>query len=274
MLWYKEYGFHGNPFSIKPGAFHYKVIGYDLEEVFEKIDKGQVIFIEGKYGQGKTTTLKHIISRFGGRKEVMYYNCNRMDDYLYVEKLLNGRFGMIGRLLNRSPKNMIVLLDEVEKLSSEDQKDILQNYSQGSIKSIIFFGPNFEAVGFTPELQKLMVNNVIQLTPLTDEEAILLVRERIGDLKLLPDDIIKEVFEHAQRNPRIMLESLEDLCRLTTENHEEEVTRDHLAEVLDIKKKKVKTKKRSKKPAVQKEVKTEPTPQEIAEDKTDSEYFY
>ena len=61
MLWYKEYGFHNNPFSIKPAAFHSKVIGYDLSEIFDKVDNGKVLFIEGKFGFGKTTILKHII---------------------------------------------------------------------------------------------------------------------------------------------------------------------------------------------------------------------
>ena len=37
MLWYKEVGFNKNPFSIKPAAFDFKIIGYDTAEVFEKI---------------------------------------------------------------------------------------------------------------------------------------------------------------------------------------------------------------------------------------------
>ena len=121
MLWYRELGFHNNPFSIKPAQFKNAVTGYDLKGVFDKIDKGQMLFLEGQYGFGKTTILKHLIRAYGGRKEVIYYNCNRAESTIGTESLLKGKYGRFMRIFSGLPDNMILLLDEVEKLSQEDQ---------------------------------------------------------------------------------------------------------------------------------------------------------
>ena len=234
MIWYRELGFYSNPFSIKPAAFRTEVVGYDLGEILEKIESANVLFIEGEYGFGKTTILKHIIRRFGGKRRVVYYNCNRTDSTIEAESILRGKYGPIRRIFGGLPWDMIVLLDEVERLSAEDQKELLKLHKDGNIKSIVLFGPNFDRVGFSVEMRKRMVNNVIKLTELTDEEVIQLVRERVGALKLLDDRIIRQVFRHSGRNPRIMLENLEDLCKYAVENNEEEVKEEHLQEVLGI----------------------------------------
>jgi hypothetical protein len=243
MVWYKELGFGNNPFSIKPGAFSAEIIGYDLSEVVKKIEESKVLFLEGEYGFGKTSILKHIIRQFGGKKKLAYYNCNRADETINVEGIIRGADGLFGRLMGLLPEGIILLLDEVEKLSEEDQKDLLKFYKEGNLKSIIFFGPNFDRISFLVELRKLMVNNVIKLTELTAEEAVQLVRERVGNLRILDDDIVRLVFKHSQNNPRIMLENLEDLVKSAVDNNEEKITVELMNEVLGVNEKIVAPKK-------------------------------
>jgi hypothetical protein len=234
MVWYRELGFSSNPFSIKPGVFSTEIVGYDLSEIIKKIDEARVLFIEGEYGFGKTSILKHIIGKFGGRKKVAYYNCNRADETIDTHGILRGSKGLLARLLGGMPADLILLLDEVERISQNDQKDLLKYYKEGNIKSIVFFGPDFDKVSFSIDLRKLMVNNVIKLTELTDNEAVQLVRERIGGLKLLDDRIIKLVFRHSSNNPRLLLENMEDVVKYAVDNNEEQVTEDHLKEVLGV----------------------------------------
>jgi hypothetical protein len=234
MAWYKELGFSSNPFSIKPGVFSTDIVGYDLSEVLKKIGDSQVLFLEGEYGFGKTSILKHIIRQFGGKRKLAYYNCNRADDTIGVEGIIKGADGFFGRLMGMLPEEIILLLDETEKLSEADQKDLLKFYKDGNLKSIVFFGPSFDKISFSVELRKLMVNNVIKLTELTAEEAVQLVRERVGSLKILDDDIIRLVFKHSQNNPRIMLENLEDLVKSAVDNNEEKITVELMNEVLGV----------------------------------------
>ena len=234
MVWYKELGFSKNPFSIKPGAFSSDIVGYDLSEILKKIDDGKVLFIEGEYGFGKTSILKHIISQFGGQRKVAYYNCNRAEETINVKSILKGSKGAIARIFGAMPSELILLLDEVERISQSDQKELLKYHQEGNLKSIVFFGPDFDKISFSIEFRKLMINNVIKLTELTDNEAVQLVRERIGDLKHLDDRIIKLVFRHSSNNPRLLLENLEDVVRYAVDNNEEQVTEEHLKEVLGI----------------------------------------
>ncbi len=271
MVWYKELGFSSNPFSIKPGAFSSEIVGYDLSEILKKIDEAKILFIEGEYGFGKTSILKHIIAQFGGRKKVAYYNCNRAEETINTHGILKGSKGALARLLGSMPSDLILLLDEVERVSQTDQKDLLKYYKDGNIKSIVFFGPDFDKISFSIELRKLMVNNVIKLTELTENEVVQLVRERIGNLKLIDDRIIKLVFRHSSNNPRLMLENLEDVVRYAVDNNEEQVTEEHLYEVLGVEQKPAKAEKapkkarkpksgkpRQKKPAQNKEVAVKP----------------
>jgi len=191
------------------------------------------------------------------------------------------------------PKEMIMLLDEIEDLTQQDQNDLYKFYKEANIKSIVLFGSNFEKVGFKVELKKLMVNNVIQLTKLTQEEAIELVRQRVGNIRLLPDKIITKVYKLSEYNPRQMLEYLEDLCRYAVEGNDDEVTEEHIKEVLKIKEKKPRKKRKKEAPKREEpdedifveEIKkpeelrkepdfSEPEEFEEPEDREDSEYFY
>ena len=203
--------------------------------------------------------MKNIINEFGGKRQVAYFSCNRQDESIDVEELLQGKYGTLGKILRLTPSDMILLLDEVEGLSREDQEDLLNFYKDDNIKSVVFFGPKFESVSFDIELKKLMVNNVIQLVKLTPDEAVELIRERIGNIKLLSDDIIKKVFKHSEDNPRLLLENLEDLCRYAVENNDDEVSEDHLKEVLGIKPKPKKAAKKKKKTSKKKPKKTKKT---------------
>ena len=62
-LWYKKLGFHNNPFNIKPGAYDNELVAYNMPYIYKKIDNGDMVFIEGYYGSGKTTILKNIINK-------------------------------------------------------------------------------------------------------------------------------------------------------------------------------------------------------------------
>src|SRR3989338_3583834 len=90
-LWYNKLGFNNNPFSIKPAAFHNELFGLNIQDTINKIETGNVIFIEGDYGTGKTTLLKGIVNKFGGKKKIIYYSCNRTEDTINVDKLMTNR---------------------------------------------------------------------------------------------------------------------------------------------------------------------------------------
>ncbi len=223
--WYESYGFGSNPFSIKPAAFHDDIIGYELRDVFEKIDSGDVLFIKGKYGSGKTTILKHIIRRFGGKKQVIYHSTSK--GLLKLEKLLLNK-SFANRLFKNLPYDMTLLVDEAQELSRDEAEEISRFYNEGNIKSVVFFGTVYKKNVFTQDFNASLRDNTMVLGELSNEHATELIRKRVGNIKLLPDEAILQIYQRAGSNPRKFLELCEDVCKYAFETGNEVVNEEIL----------------------------------------------
>ena len=211
-LWYRKLGYYSNPFSIKPAPFTNEVIGYNLKNIFNKIDNGKIFFVEGAYGVGKTTLLKHIIHRYGGQGKVIYYSCSlerRMD----VRDLIMGAGSFFQRTLGIKKHDLIFLVDEAQDLQLSDSNELFQAYKHGYLKSIVFVGVNVNRNSLVQEVEKLLEGNIINLPAISQENAVDMVKKRLGDLDFLPPDVIREIYVRSAKNPRRLLELCEDLCR-------------------------------------------------------------
>ena len=229
-LWYKDLGFYNNPFSIKPLAFHDEIIGNNIRDMISKIEKGKIIFIEGEYGNGKTSVLKRIIREFGGSRRLIYYSCNRTEKNIDIDSLLMGRYGIIGRIFRIKPKDMILLLDEAHELLPEDAEK-LKDYYKKHFWAIVLVGYDFKKLQVNG-LKEAIGEDVISLRKLNAEEAVRLIRRRIGNLNFLPDNMIKVIFEKSKSNPRRLLKNCEEVCKYTYDQGGSQVTLEHIDKVL------------------------------------------
>jgi len=233
--WYNQLGFFNNPFSIKPAAYHTEVLGANgvVDEVLDKIRSGNVLFIDGDYGTGKTTILSKIINEFGGKKKIVYYSCNRSENGLDVERLIKGGRNLWDKFIGINPKNMILLLDEVQDLSKEDCEALHSNFENKNFKSIVLVSKDFRTVKFGNGLKSLIGKNVIKMKKLgNDNESIDFIRKRIGNLKILPDEVIKTLNKKSGGNPRKLLKNCEESCKYAIENFEDEVTEEIVNKVV------------------------------------------
>jgi hypothetical protein len=209
--WFRKEGFYSNPFSIKPAAFHDEIIGHKLEPVMQKIEEGSVLFIEAPLGSGKTTLTKRIIHNLQGKSRIIYY-CHTHDERINVEKLLKGAT-LSAKVFGVLPKGAVLLIDEAAEITLEDSNEIMNFLKQGNLKSAAFFGTKYSPKRFPEELAKMINGNVIKLSYLTPEQAVQIIRRRIGNLKLISDDMIRQAFVRVNYNPRRLLEACEDICR-------------------------------------------------------------
>ncbi len=230
-IWYRTLGFHNNPFSIKPYVYHPEIIGHDLNGLFGSIENGSVVLIEGEYGNGKTTILKKIINKFGGKGNLIYYSCNRTGDYVDFDGLLKGRKSFLGRLFG-SDGEVIVLLDEAQDLSKEDSLRLVDLYNSGKFKSIVLVGKDLKDLQIDDTLKNLIGKNILKLKHVKPEDAVELVRRRIGNVALMNDEIIKEVFNKSDKNPRKLLKNCELVCKYAVDNGYSEVDKEHIRKVL------------------------------------------
>lgn len=231
-IWYKKLGFYANPLSIKPGMYDTDLIAYDLSLIFKKIDNGEMVFIEGDYGTGKTTILKNIISQYKGKNRIIYYSFNIADSSFDINSLLYGAKTFMKKLIGLSEKNIILLLDEVHLIKVSEAKSLLKPYKEGIIKSIVFVTHDYDLVTLSEEFHKLLKKNIIKTVELSSKEAIYLIRKRIGDLKIIDDKYINRIYQIANKNPRRLLEYCEDVLKFTIELEDDKVTDYHINEVL------------------------------------------
>jgi len=215
-IWYKKLGFFENPFTIKPAAFSFDIIGYDelLKEMFYRIRTGKMTFVEAPLGFGKTSTMLHIINEFKGRKKVAYFACNRLDRDLNVEELLVGRYGFWGKLFNMMPKDMIVLLDEVQDFTKVNNERVKNYYDNDNIKSVVFTGISFKKSGLSSSIKdRIGRDGLIKLHKLSYKDAVTVVKTRIGSDEILDNKSIMKVFAISDFGVRRMLQNLDKLCR-------------------------------------------------------------
>lgn len=230
-IWYKDLGFHTNPLSIKPAAFSDTVFGYDkvVDEISQGILNNRVVVLAGAYGNGKSTILRRILNDFGGKKQVIYYSCNRMDSRLDVKALLNGRYGFFGKLFDLKPKDMILLLDEAHTLTGKDYERLQSYMQEGFVKAVVLVCQQVDTKSF-PVQWKSKVQQV-SLNTLTEAAAVQIVRKRIGDLALLSDDMIKEIYKLSENNARLLLKNCEEACKRAVETGRKKISTEFLRQV-------------------------------------------
>ncbi len=229
-LWYWKLGFSANPFSIKPAALTSEVAGRQMQPILEKVESGSVQFIEAPLGSGKTTILKGVISRFKGKKKLIYCSCINGERLGIKELLKNATIK--GRLFGEISNGMILLIDEAQNIMLEDSQAISALMASGNIKSVAFFGIDYDKSLLTDELNNSLNGNVTVLSTLSQEDAVALVRHRIGNLKLVPDYVIREVYARSNCNPRHFLQNFEELCRKAVELSIQELTVTDVAHLL------------------------------------------
>jgi chromosomal replication initiation ATPase DnaA len=223
-MWFEELGFDESPFEDSPEA---RMIGYDdvIEDSLYNAYAGNIIFLEGKEGSGKTSVLRRVIHKFKGQGKVVYLKCSEIKD-LNVEEVLIKKYGIIRRLFSKTPKDMILLFDDIEDLSRKNTERIKYFYDQGYIRSIIFTGINYKRLNFSDSL-KDRITKIVKIPDLNDNDAIEIVEERLQGKDLIPENIIKEAFKRSSKNVKAFLKTCEDLVRYALQEKSEKVTDEH-----------------------------------------------
>jgi Cdc6-like AAA superfamily ATPase len=214
MEWYQKLGYNKNPFSVDPNQNHDKLINMDviIEETFYRIESGSMLVIEGKPGTGKTTLLMIAAKKFGGKKNVAYVDCKILDKKLNITNVLQDRFGIMGRLLNKKPKNMILLLDNVQDLSKKNTERLKYYFDQNYLKSIIFTTEKYTKSNFSESLMDRIGKRHVKIPEMEDYDALEIIRKRLGESELFNEQIIKKLFKDSLCSPKLLLENCQKVA--------------------------------------------------------------
>lgn len=216
MEWYEELDFDENPFKVDTGFVGNEDL---LDEVFYSIVSGNIIIIEGERGSGKTRIMKEVIKKFGGKGKIVYVDCKNLDKELNIEKIINKKRG----LFRKNPKNMILLLDDVENISERNMERIKYYFDQNYIRTVILATSNANELKLSTSLKQRVLSK-FNVAPITEYEAVQLVRDKVGEI--LGDRIVKAVYKESNKNMKKFMENCEIICRAYVTNKdikEEEV---------------------------------------------------
>ena len=228
--WYEQLNLEEDPFQDKDS---FELIGYEdyIEEMLYRIEAGDILFVEGLPGLGKTALLRRAIAHHKGQGKVLYINCRDIKQDWNIEEVLVRRHGLWGRLLKKKPKGIILLVDEVHELTPKNMERLKYFYDQNYLKAVVFTGTSYEHAKFSPSL-KDRVSKVVTLRELTDDEAIDIVQTRLDSMDIIPEEVLREVFVRAKKNTKAYLQHCEALCQYAVEHNGGKVTLDHLPLVL------------------------------------------
>jgi predicted AAA+ superfamily ATPase len=225
MEWFETLDFDEDPFSIDPRENHDLLVEMDeiIEEMFYRINSGSMLVIEGPKGYGKTTLLMVAANKFGGRKRVVYVDAEKLDKNLNITRILQERYGVMGRLFNKKPKNMVLLLDNVHVLSKINTERLKYYFDQNYIKSIIFTTESYKKAKFSESLRDRIGKRVMKIEKLTDYDAVELVTNRIEDSELFNDVIIKKLFKLSRYSPKALLENCSRVAQVAVDKERNRV---------------------------------------------------
>ncbi|MFH1182176.1 MAG: AAA family ATPase [Candidatus Woesearchaeota archaeon] len=173
-----------------------KLFGFDevIEELSYRVQAGSMVFVEGRRGSGKTALLKAIIDRFRGKKRVIYIDCNTIKD-LDIEAVMQRRYGLIGRLMGITPKNMVLLADNVQHLSRRNVQRLQYFFDHNYIYSVIFTGESYAKSKLTKSLRDRIGGRVMRVPVLSPGDAIEIAHERFS---LEDEAIVKKIYKHSK----------------------------------------------------------------------------
>lgn len=246
MEWYEELNFEQNPFTDTEDT---KLTGYEdtIQEIFYRISAGDMLFIEGKEGSGKTALLRRIIARFRGRGKIIYLDGKKLDKNMNLGDTLKKSVGFWGRLRGKEPRNMILLMDDVDEITRKNSERIKYYYDQNQIRAAIFTGTNYKTVGFTESLKE-RISKTIKLKELTEDEAVEVVKARLNNSSVLPEEIIREIYKRANKNMKtLMMNCSKVLDFAIREKKQKAATKEDVSIVLDGMKAEEKEEKKKKK---------------------------
>ncbi|HDP74015.1 MAG TPA: ATP-binding protein [Candidatus Woesearchaeota archaeon] len=227
--WFISLGFKENPFTIKPSMYFYELFGLNsqLDMIASQLKLGSVIFIESPYGTGKTAIMKNLIDKLKGEEKIIYKSLNSTDRSLELEELLKGRSGFLGWLFGLKAKSVVLMIDEASHITLKDIGNIQRFRETGNIKSVALSAASFDECIHKDKLKKLVGSNIIELNQMKKQDAIELVRSRVGELEIISNEIIEKIFE-VSSNPRELLEKAGDAIRNAVEKDKQEVTEEDI----------------------------------------------
>ena len=207
-MWYKFYGFKENPFYVKSNSL---VLGLEKEkkQLINYIIGGNICFLNGEAGSGKTSLLKWTKENLKGHT-IVYIDAESTDEFfnLYDYMKMHKSFLQFYRVF---PKKIVILLDEANTADENLKKALKIAWEEGIIKSVVITQIQ-DLDNLSQAFKSRIGERKIELKPMPLTEIYNLIDKRTRGKNPFTEDAIALIAETADYTPRKVLELCERTC--------------------------------------------------------------
>ena len=214
MAWFEDFGWSENPLDVRPNS---ALVGLETQEeqLQNHIEKGEVCFLNGLTGSGKSSLLKRVQERMQDYSFI-YLDAQDLPPGFNLEEELKKKrsfFDMI--TFKKFPsKQPILIIDEFQDTDPNlvlEARGKWENSYERRINGIIIAQIARTLKNVTPSFKERLGNRVIQTKTLDDDEMKEILRLRLNsDRKNLFNKLHSETLNLlvacADGNPRKLLE--------------------------------------------------------------------
>ncbi len=209
--WYRRFKWKNNPFSIKVNSEIFVGLTEERKTLASLVEGGNICLLIGDNGVGKSSLLRWLETRIKNFT-ILYINSewvkNDFDPDVWLKKQAS--------FFRSYPKNIVLLIDEAQKLDNRLRIDVQAMWEQGIVKSIVFSHDGEAKYESLPtQLKSRIGNRVIRIKKLKKEDAYDLIRLRSGGKNPFDANAMDEIIKRSNGIPRKVLELCERVCILT-----------------------------------------------------------
>ncbi len=216
MVWYRSLGFSSNPLDVRPNSI---LIGLENEEeqLINHIKKGELCFLNGLTGSGKTSVLLKV-QEFMKDHIFIYLDAQDLPRNFNLEEELKKKRNFFDKItLRKYPtKTPVLIIDEFQDTDKNlvlEARGKWERQRNRRIKSIVLAQISKILKNVTPSFKERLGSRMVTLPTLDDEEMKEIIKKRLNNPKLrinyaskLDDEAINLLVDCADGNPRRLLE--------------------------------------------------------------------
>ena len=209
-MWFKEYGWKENPFSIKSNT---NLFGIESKKkhLLNFIQSGDICWLTGTTGVGKSSILKWIEKNLKSHS-VYYIDAASVQPSFSITKYLTNKSSIFNKIAgNKFPKNTVILVDESQECNKELVKALKLHWDHKNIKSIVVTQID-NLNNFNISFKDRIGKRIITMGNISKSDACELIKFRAGDKNPFDKASMEYLIEQAECRPRKILELAEIVC--------------------------------------------------------------
>lgn len=225
MEWFEGFGFDENPFSTDPAFSARSSAGLEkpLGELEYCVSSGSIVFVEGAEGSGKSVLLQKLAGKLGRRAAVV----DAAGD-ADIRAIIKSKTPLLGRLLGNSPRNLVLLVDNAAGLSPRSLELLKYYYDNNHFGAVVLAGTALKSSGLSPSVIDRIGNRVVKIPALAEEDALLMVRNRLGNSGLFSEEVVRKIYKSSGKNARKFLQLCERACKKAAAAKSSTVGEEHM----------------------------------------------